>query len=82
MRADPLLVVLTATLLSAPVLVQTILNDRMPLETAATRVAIILALTWCGVAVLGALLRATTEIPEVVEVRSDDQPDTPARDVP
>jgi hypothetical protein len=81
MRADPLLVLLTGTLLSTPVLAQTILNDRMPLETAATRVAIILALTWCGVAVLGALLRATNEAPEAVEARSDEPTDAPGADV-
>jgi len=84
-RPDLSVVVLVGSLLSAPVLAGSLMDDRMPLETALTRVAVILLLTWCGAAVLGTLVRATAEPgrrPEPAEHRGDDPAEPPAGDVP
>lgn len=64
MRTDPLLVAVTAALLSTPVLFESLVEGQLPLETAFTRVAVILVLTWVGLAMLGALLRATEDAPQ------------------
>lgn len=86
MRADPLLVVVAGMVLSAPVLLQTLAQDLMPMETALARMGMLLAVAWCGVAALGALLRATAETPRRVESRpaqaSDERAAAPETDVP
>lgn len=74
MRADPLLVAVTASLLSVPVLVEALAGDRLPVGTALTRVAVLVVLSWVGVAALGALLRATAEPPAAQPGRTEEQP--------
>lgn len=75
MRADPLIVAVTASLLSLPVLAEALAGDRLPLDVALTRVGIIVVVSWVGVAVLGALLRATADPPPAPPARAEEQPD-------
>jgi hypothetical protein len=58
-RTDPLLVCVTAALISVPVVLESLVGDRMPLETALLRCGVILLVTWAGIAALGLLLGAT-----------------------
>jgi hypothetical protein len=60
-RTDPLLVAVLAAMISVPVVLESLANDRMPLETALGRCVVILLVTWLGTAALGLLLRATDQ---------------------
>jgi len=90
-RPDLVVVALVGSVLSAPVLAGSLMEGRMPLETALTRVAVILLLTWCGAALLGTVVRATAEPVEPTpssqatppsQARDDEPAETPATDVP
>jgi hypothetical protein len=59
MRTDPLLVAVLAAVLSVPVLLGSLAQDLMPLETALLRCGVVVLVTWLGTAALALLLRAT-----------------------